>query len=217
MSIKKALVVAGGECLELTTLVKIIKESSLVVAADLGAEHLLRAGRVPDAVIGDLDSCDKGIIERIKETKCEFVKLAEEKDLTDTEAAIDYCIARGYQEVLVAAALKGKRLDHLFGNVFLLPKYVKKGLKVRLIDDSGRFLEVISREISFSGKKGTFVSLIPISETVNGVTTKGLKYDLDEADLTQGNTLGISNQIENEDVVIKLDEGLLLVIKEKDK
>jgi thiamine pyrophosphokinase len=216
MSTKKALVVAGGECLALTTLVKMIKESSLVVAADSGAEHLLRAGRVPDAVIGDLDSCDKGIIDRIKDTKCEFIKLEEEKDLTDTEAAIDYCIRLGYENIDVTCAVEGKRLDHLFGNVFLLPKYTEKGIKVRLYDDGGRYLEVINDEIDIHGKVGTFVSLIPLAGEVIGVTTKGLKYELDNATLSQGNTLGISNKISSTPAKVTLVRGLLLVIREKD-
>jgi len=213
---KTALVVAGGECLALTKLVKMIRESDLVVAADSGAEHLLRAGKVPDAVVGDLDSCDKSIIDRIKETKCEFVKLPSEKNLTDLEAAIDYCIENGYEDIKVACAIFGKRLDHLFGTVFLLPKYVNEGVKVRLIDDNGRFIEAINESIDLVGQKGTFVSIMPLTESVEGVTTSGLKYPLENATLTKGNTLGISNEIIEREAGVKISSGILLLIREKD-
>lgn len=216
MSIEKALVVAGGDCLALTTLVKMIRESSLVVAADSGAEHLLRAGTVPDAVIGDLDSCDRSVIERIKETKAEIILLPTEKNVTDTEAAIDYCINKGYKHIDVVCAMRGKRIDHLFGSVFLLPKYLKKRARVRLVDDNKRFIEAIDTEISFSGQEGTFVSIIPLSSGVSGVTTKGLKYPLEDAALSQGNTLGISNEIVSERVMISVKEGVLLIIKERE-
>ncbi|MFP4457269.1 MAG: thiamine diphosphokinase [Clostridia bacterium] len=213
---KRALVVAGGESINLTTLVKMINRSDLVVAADSGAEHLLRAGTVPHAVIGDLDSCDKSMIDRIKETKCEFVKLSQEKDITDTEAAIDYCVDKGYERIDVTCVLKGKRLDHLFGNVFLLPKYVKKGVRVRLIDDNNRFLEAINDNIKFSGQSGTFVSLIPLTDEVSGVSTRGLKYPLVDAKLDKGNTLGISNEIVEKEVEIEVTSGTLLIVREKD-
>jgi len=50
----------------------------------------------------------------------------------------------------------------------------------------------------------------------NGVTTKGLVYKLDNADLSFGTGLGVSNEFNDEKAVISVRKGLLLVFLSKD-
>jgi len=85
-----------------------------------------------------------------------------------------------------------------------------------LIDDNGRFIEAINESIDLVGQKGTFVSIMPLTKSVEGVTTSGLKYPLENATLTKGNTLGISNEIIEREAGVKISSGILLLIREKD-
>jgi len=217
MSNKKALVVGGGEVPALPTLSEFVRQCDLVVGADLGAEHLLLAGRIPDAIIGDLDSCSAGVVERLRSAGCEIIEYPRDKNFTDVEAALDYCVEHGYKEILVAAALHGRRIDHIFGNVFLLPKYVREGVAVRLCDEGGRFIEAITDRITITGRKGTYVSIMPLTVRVTGVTTKGLKFPLRNKRLKQGSTLGLSNEMCEEEAEITIESGILLVIREKNR
>ncbi|QOR34157.1 thiamine diphosphokinase [Clostridium sp. 'deep sea'] len=216
MLVKKALVVGGGQAPATPTLLKFANECDLVVGADLGAEHLLKVGKIPDLVIGDMDSCARGVISKLESTGCEIVIYDSEKDFTDLEAALDYCVEKGYVDITVLAAIHGRRTDHVFGNVFLLTKYVNKNIRVRLCDDNGRSLEIINKDLKITGKPGAYVSLIPVTDKVTGVTTAGLKYPLNNYTLTQGNTLGVSNELTEDEAYINIHEGLLLVIKELD-
>ena len=213
---KKALVVGGGQAPATPTLLKFANESEIVVGADLGAEHLLKAGIIPNVVIGDMDSCAKGVVSKLETAGCEIIVFETEKDFTDLEAALDYCVDKGYTDIIVLAAIHGRRTDHVFGNVFLLTKYAKNNIRVRLCDDNGRSLEIINKELNFTGKIGAYVSLIPVTEQVTGVNTKGLKFKLTNGTLIQGNSLGLSNELSSEEANIKIEDGLLLVIKELD-
>ena len=44
-------------------------------------------------------------------------------------------------------------------------------------------------------RSGDYVSLLPLSERVDGVTTHGLRYPLSDATLTQGPARGLSNEL----------------------
>ena len=65
-------------------------------------------------------------------------------------------------------------------------------------------------------KKPVAVSLVPwnFGEEVKGVTTKGLYYALDNADLTAGSSFSFSNHPvdENARIAVEIKAGRLLVI-----
>lgn len=57
--------------------------------------------------------------------------LPERKDVTDTHAAIDYLLSKGYDEIEIYGATGG-RLDHFFAVMCLLEKY--QDIKLKVID-----------------------------------------------------------------------------------
>ena len=63
---------------------------------------------------------------------------------------------------------------------------------------------------------GKYVSLIPFSEKVSGVTLRGLKYPLTDYTMGGFNSLGISNEIVSDEASISLSSGQLIVIESKD-
>lgn len=212
----KALVVAGGYPPPQQFLQEHLRQAAFVAAADSGARYVIEAGFCPDVSIGDFDSLEREILDRLCQQGCRIIKLPVEKDQTDLEAALDYCIQQGFRQIEVAAALSGQRIDHLLGTIILLPKYLGQKARVRLVAEKGRFAEVIDREICFSGRVGTYVSLLPLTPQVLGVTTTGLKYPLDNGTLVIGSTLGVSNQMAAPSARVTLQKGLLLVVKEAD-
>ena len=75
-------------------------------------------------------------------------------------------------------------------------------------------------EKTFSLKKeeqyGTYVSLFPMGETVEGLTLKGFKYPLDHYQLKDREGLGVSNEITADVADVSWEQGVLLMIQSKD-
>ena len=65
-------------------------------------------------------------------------------------------------------------------------------------------------------KKYKYVSLIPLTTNVTGVTLKGFKYLLKNATLTIGESVGVSNEQIEKKATIELKEGILICIRSRD-
>lgn len=105
----------------------------------------------------------------------------------------------------------GGRVDHTLGNISLLCKALNCGVEAHLIDEA-HDLSVVNKKIGLTKRDGWAVSLVPLTETVHGVTTSGLKYPLKGESLFFGQTRGIHNEFLAESGTIEVAEGILLVI-----
>ena len=60
------------------------------------------------------------------------------------------------------------------------------------------------------------MSLLPLTEAVTGITLTGFLYPLHEATVEIGQSIGISNKLLENEGLIKIRSGLLLVIESRD-
>jgi thiamine pyrophosphokinase len=171
-------------------------------------------GITADIAIGDFDSVNKETYERLIKSKIEIKEYPVIKDKTDTELAVEYALDKGCNEILLIAAL-GTRLDHSFANVSLLKYIIERGSKGIILNKNNE-IHLINNKIKLSGKAGDKLSLIPMTQKVCGITTKGLYYPLKNAEIAFGSSYGISNEFVEEEAFISIEEGLLLVIKARD-
>ena len=63
---------------------------------------------------------------------------------------------------------------------------------------------------------GKYVSLIPFNGSVQGLFIKGMKYNVSNLQMGGFNSLGISNEIEDEAAEISFEKGILIVIESRD-
>jgi thiamine pyrophosphokinase len=63
---------------------------------------------------------------------------------------------------------------------------------------------------------GEYVSFLPFTEKVSGLTLEGFYYSLKNTELKQGVSLGISNQLTADIGQVKLKDGLLIMIESRD-
>ena len=86
-----------------------------------------------------------------------------------------------------------------------------------LVDENNR-IQMIDGNTTLrkAGQYGRFVSLIPWSDEVVGVTLKGFKYPLSDYTMDKFSSLGISNEIVDEEAEISLTSGCLLLIEARD-
>ena len=139
-----------------------------------------------------------------------------EKDYTDTHLAIVTAIESGATKVTILGAT-GTRLDHVMANVNLLSICLNYGIEAKIVDAHNQIYVIDSdKHLKKDKIHGKYVSLIPYTDCVTGETLIGFKYPLCDMTMTKGNSLGISNELLEEEGVIKLDKGILIVIESRD-
>jgi len=188
----------------------ILLPDDLILAADGGALHCLKRGIRPAAVIGDLDSLTPVHLTALKALGAEIVQYPTRKDFTDLELALTYARQRGYQQIVLAAAL-GERWDQTLANL-LLPAALPE-LNIRLVDGPQEiFLIYAGQPAELSGQPGDTVSLVPIGGDAQAVTTDGLEYPLHSERLPLGGTRGVSNVMERTCARVSLESGMLMCV-----
>jgi thiamine pyrophosphokinase len=75
---------------------------------------------------------------------------------------------------------------------------------------------MIKDHIVLNGNKGDLFSLIPFTERVKGISTKGAHYELENAVMELGDPYGVSNYFKEERVEVSIKKGYLLVITSRD-
>ncbi|HEX5797604.1 MAG TPA: thiamine diphosphokinase [Candidatus Saccharimonadales bacterium] len=206
----KAIIFLNGDKGDISRIRSYITEDTWLIGCDGGTEKILKLGLRPQAIVGDLDSIGKKLLESKDIVR---VKHPKDKDYTDSEAAIRYALDRGAEEIILTG-LTGSRLDHMLGNIYLLDKQEFARAKLKIVEASQE-IYLIKDKTLIAGKKGETISFLPINGDVQALSTKGLKYDLAEYELSlQGNT-GISNKLVEDQVEVLLPEDKkLLVIHE---
>nr|WP_294488144.1 thiamine diphosphokinase [uncultured Anaerosporobacter sp.] len=194
----------------------------MVIAADRGVETAKLLNIPIDYILGDFDSLEPSILVELKNQLANddsgliLKEFPPEKDYTDTHLAIVTAIESGATKVSILGAT-GTRLDHVMANVNLLSICLNYGIEAKIVDAHNQIYVIDSdKHLKKDKIHGKYVSLIPYTDCVTGVTLIGFKYPLCDMTMTKGNSLGISNELLEEEGVIKLDKGILIVIESRD-
>lgn len=212
----KILIVSGGTVSE-EHLKKHINDYGYdyVIGVDRGLCALHNICHKPDLSVGDFDSIDTSIRSEYISSPGAIV-LNPEKDYSDTHMAVIEALKHNPKEIVLLGAT-GNRVDHMLANIGLLKFCHIKGVKL-IIEDLNNRIYVIDEACTIKKKKayGKYVSLVPFSDIVKGITLKGFKYPLDNATMVKEESIGISNEIREEECHITIKEGYLLVMETKD-
>lgn len=210
----KAVIVCNGSIRDFSYLKRYFEGAGLVICADGGAKHLRAFEIKPDILLGDFDSISEEDYSFFKECGTEIVTFPSEKDMTDTEIAVELAMNRGCNAITLIGGI-GTRLDHSFANVFLLKKMLDNNIKGSVVDEYNE-ITLINDRIKLEKEKNIKVSLLPLTGTVTGVTTKGLYFPLKEATIEMGSSWGVSNEFSEDIAEVIISDGLMLVIKSRD-
>ena len=93
---------------------------------------------------------------------------------------------------------------------------LEQNVKCRLINETNEIQLINKKTIIEADDRYKYLSLIPLTTKAKGITLKGLKYSLQEAEISIGETIGISNEIIEKTASIDIKEGILILIKSKD-
>ena len=182
-----------------------LKDDDLIICADGGYDALAYTNITPDVIIGDFDSVTMTVPKEI-----EVVTYPAEKDKTDLEICIDYAKEQGCDTVFMMGVLGG-RPDHALGAFYAMKYALENGISPMVLTGEAR-IYLVDSEIELNRENFNYISLMPCTEKVSGVTAVGLKYPLQDETLTQSSSRGISNEFYNNTAKISIKEGLLFVI-----
>ena len=207
------LIFANGEFATTPDLSDLLDRAGLIIAADGGANHCARLGIVPDILLGDLDSVETGLLQKLQAQGVDIHRHPPEKDATDLELALDLVLDRGATAVWLVGALGG-RWDMSLANIMLcaLDKY--RGLPINLVGADCR-MHILRSGQPFTvhpTHPGRKVSLLPLGGDIQGITLEGFQYPLRDASLPFGSSRGISNVLTEEMGTVRLEQGVLLCI-----
>ncbi len=193
-----------------------------VIAVDKGLMAAHSLSLPVDMIVGDFDSVDTEVLTGYKNGAFSksptIIKLQPEKDMTDTQVALEQGVEQyGKQEEIVIFGATGTRMDHALANINLLMIPLCYGVKACILDRNNKiYLKRESFGLNRSNCYGDYVSLLPFTEEVIGLTLSGFRYPLDKYTLKQGSSLGVSNVLIEENASITFDTGILIVIESKD-
>ena len=183
-----------------------LPENAFFIASDGGYLTMRAFGIQPDLFVGDGDSLPGGLPEDVP-----AVKLPVVKDVTDTDAAVAEGFKRGCDDFLLLGCMGG-RLDHTFANVTLLARLSKKGCKAKMTDGKTAIEAVTDGSLSLPARKSGTVAVFAFSDVCDGVTIRGLQYELTDGRLTADFALGVSNAYSGKAAEISVKKGTLIVV-----
>lgn len=209
-------IILNGEIKNYDYIKNIINKNNYdyIVCADGGANHSYNMGIIPDYIIGDLDSIYSEIIEFYKLKDVKFEKFPSKKNETDTEICVYLASKLNAKEIDFIGALGG-RLDHMIANINLLYYVRNKGIYTKIISEYEDIHIAINEEITINGNIGDTISVIPLNGDAKGVTLENLEYPLNNYDMKFYLPLGISNVMLDEKCSVKVEQGSLIIIKNK--
>jgi len=204
-----ALIIANGAACSPELMGQLLEWSPLVIVLDSAISRVIELGIKVDVLLGDFDRDFNPEYYRELQYPLEIVHTPDQNK-TDLEKAFEYLVARKFPAANVIWAT-GRRADHTITNITGMVRFRDK-LKIVMLDDNSKIF-LLPHRFEKWYPKATPISLIPVG-VVKGITTKNLKYPLNNEELTIGYRTGSSNEAEADGpVIIEYKEGDLLMME----
>lgn len=179
-------------------------DSDYIIAADAGYLVCCENNIIPDLVLGDFDSL--GEVPKHPNV----MELPVEKDDTDTMFAIKLGLERGYHDFYIYGGLGGSRADHTIANLQSLLYIANRGGRGWIFGSHHVWTLIKNSAIRLEGE-GNVAVFCP-DGIAEGVSLKGLKYELENAVVTSDYPLGVSNCMDASEAEISVTNGALLIM-----
>lgn len=187
-----------------------IGKDDFIICADNSFPAAISQGIIPDLIIGDFDTGRSVSFPK----EADILRFPVEKDDSDTMLCVKEAARRGFTKITVAGGLSG-RLDHTFANLQMLAYGAALGLDITVTDGENEAFLLRPGKTALPRKEGFSLSVFSYTEKTGGLSLSGVKYPLENGELTNLFPLGLSNEITEEEAEISFTYGLLLVIISK--
>lgn len=183
---RSAVIIGNGDFPKKEYPLYLLSRADYIVCCDGALDRYLRytrdrsMTRLPDAVIGDMDSISAS-------SRKKFAHLAvkvDDQETNDQTKAFDYVIRtfRDVSEIIFLAAT-GKREDHTLGNMSLLMEYARRddvktsGIHIEMVSDYSTIIPVTDSTELDCGQ-GRSISIISPDSSLR-IRSEGLQWPTD--------------------------------------
>jgi thiamine pyrophosphokinase len=197
---RDAVTLVGGGPVAARDLKLALARAPLAVAADSGADRLLRAGVTPQAVIGDFDSLSPETRAALPPDRLH--RLADQ-DTTD----FDKALARIAAPLVLALGFQGARIDH---GLAVLNALVRHPARPCLVLGPKDFAFACPPELTLAARPGEAFSLFPLAPLT--AESEGLYWPLQGLRFAPDGMIGTSNRVTTRQVWIRVSGPGMVVI-----
>lgn len=183
---RSAVIIGNGDFPKKEYPLYLLSRADYIVCCDGALDRYLRytrdhsMTRLPDAVIGDMDSISAS-------SRKKYAHLAvkvDDQETNDQTKAFDYVI-RTFKDVseIIFLAATGKREDHTLGNMSLLMEYVRRddvkasGIHIEMVSDYSTIIPVTDSTELDCGQ-GRSISIISPDSSLR-IRSEGLQWPTD--------------------------------------
>lgn len=204
---RRVLAALGGTDFDLVQLRVWAQAADRLVAADSGADRLICAGFAPDVVLGDLDS-----VQTLEALERATILPDQDPNTTDCQKLLAYLRGEGVEAVTIAC-VEGDRLDHVLGT---LSACLVESPRIQLLLRRGLAWPLLPGIVlSVSARPGARVALLPM-EACSAVTLRGVRWALEDAEMSPRGLVSVSNEATSERVEASLEAGSAWLIAERE-
>lgn len=194
------LLVGGGDIID-ADLALLVEAFDVVIAADGGADTLLRQGYQPDAVIGDFDSISQEARQAIPSNRMLYVN---DQDSTDLEK----CLAVIDANLIVGFGFFGDRLDHTLATQSALIRFVSQPV---ILVDRNDVLFLCPPKFTLDVPPETRVSCYPVIPVI--ARSEGLFWPLEGLTFSPQQQIATSNRALGTFTVCCESPGMLVIME----
>lgn len=198
-----AIIIAAGDCQAS------VETTGYIIAADGGLAVAIGLGVHVDLALGDFDSLDASIVP--EQHAAEVLRLPREKDDTDTHAAVQVALERGFTSIYIYGGVGG-RIDHTLSNLASLSYIARHGAVGYLVSRDETMTIIRNGSIEFDEEARGTVSVLAYGGEARGVCLAGLKYTLCDATLSSDKPIGVSNEFTGRASSISVRDGEVVVV-----
>ncbi|MBQ5759813.1 MAG: thiamine diphosphokinase [Schwartzia sp.] len=205
---------AGGRPPHSSWLQQTVSDTSALWAVDRGIDACRLAGLVPHRLIGDADSATGESWQWAEQHDVPIDRYAPAKDLTDFQLALELSRSDFFHCFILAVGAFGGRLDHALSLLYSLvgdgrPGCMADQQEVLLLIRGGESAEIMLHEEA--AEELSAVSLLPLSSACTGVSLSGVRWPLENAEITQKLPYAVSNELlpGTKKISVSLTDGVM--------
>jgi thiamine pyrophosphokinase len=177
------------------------------IAVDAGLSIFVQYGCRPTLIIGDLDSVNPAELEKIESP----ILRIEDQNTTDLEKAFLHLKTLDQPTVITILGALGNRSDHALNNLLVAAR-VDPHVLLKLITDNEIFIRVTPHcPFDSPVTLSTTLSMFPVIDC-QGLTTTGLKWDIDNGQLGYETRISQSNVTTDPRPTVQVRKGILYII-----
>lgn len=209
-------IIANGPVQYVPDLKQYESKIDLWIGVDRGTLKLIENNIKIDYAVGDFDSINdkqKAIISQYVKTLDEYPS---KKNETDLEIAIQKAFELRPRKIFLFG-VTGGRIDHTIINIQLLETILERNIR-GIIVDKWNYVELTKRGTHsiIKNEQFPYISFIPYTDNVEGITLSGFYYPLNDYRLQKGSTRCISNALNSSKGTLSYKKGKLLIVQSTD-